>query len=144
MSRPFTPLRLTAEDESDLQPISAALQDAIAQLGDFEFSARHRRFTMAFNRFRWESGGRAERVRAGVQFANVLHARSQNIRQGAEDAVVSLLAIRFETRESPAGELVLTFSGGGELRLEVECIDGVLADISAPWPASSRPDHELG
>lgn len=147
MRRPYTPLRLSAQDASDLEPISAALQDAIAQLGDFEFSARQGQFTMAFNRFCWESGGRAQRVRTGVQFARVENARSQNIRQGASDAVVSLLAITFEPDNDPAkepgGEVVLTFSGGGELRLAVECIESVLADISAPWPASSRPEHVL-
>ncbi len=143
MSRPFSPLRLTAHDAADLEPISAALQDAIAQLGDFEFSARQRQFTMAFNRFRWEAGGRAQRVRTGVQFARVTSARSQNIRQGAEDAVVNLLAVTFEENEAPGGEIILTFSGGGELRLAVECIETVLADISAPWPASSRPEHAL-
>lgn len=142
MKRDSGPLRLTAEDASDLELFSAALQDAVAQLGDFEFSARHRQFTLALNRFRWERSGRNERVRCGVQFARVIRARSQNIRQGAGDAVVNLLAIRFEPGEAPSGEVVLTFSGGGELRLEVECVDSVLADISAPWPASSRPAHE--
>ena len=143
MRRPDSPLRLSAEDVADLQPISAALQDAIAQLGDFDFSARHKQFTMAFNRFRWEASDRAERVRTGVQFGHVLRARSQNIRQGADEAVVSLLSITFEPKDDPAGELVLTFAGGGELRLEVECIAGVMADVSAPWPASRRPGHVL-
>ena len=142
MPRPATPLRLSALDESDLEPISAALQDAVAQLGDFEFSRSARTFTVALNRFRWESGGRAERVRTGLQFAQVISARSQNLRQGADEAVVNLLSIRFEETEAPSGDVVLVFSGGGELRLGVECLEAVMADISAPWPASRRPEHE--
>ena len=141
MSRSYTPLRLAALDAPDLEPVSAALQDAVAQLGDFEFAAKKRCFTMAFNRFCWEVDGRAQRVRTGVQVGAVSAARSQNIRQGAEDAVVNLLSIGFEPSEDGAGEIVLVFSGGGELRLAVECIDVVLVDLNRPWPASSRPEH---
>lgn len=141
MSRSYIPLRLAAVETPDLEPVSAALQDAVAQLGDFEFSARQRTFTMAFNRFCWEVDGRSRRVRTGVQVGTVTAARSQNIRQGAEDAVVNLLSIGFEPSEAPAGELVLVFSGGGELRLAVECLDVVMVDLNRPWPASSRPDH---
>ncbi|WP_300528840.1 DUF2948 family protein [Maricaulis sp.] len=144
MPKPFQPLRLSAVDPDDLQPISAALQDAIAQLGDFEFSRRKREFTLALNRYRWEAGGRKQRVRTGLQFAQVSEARSQNIRQGAQDAVVNLLSIAFEGRDEPAGEIVMIFSGGGELRLRVECIDAVMVDVSEPWPAASRPAHETG
>ncbi|MHA6288217.1 DUF2948 family protein [Maricaulis sp. CAU 1757] len=146
MSRQPSPLRLVALDADDLPVISATLQDAVALLGDFEFSARRKQFTMAFNRYRWEAGKRRERVRTGIQVGEVLAARSQNIRQGARDAVVSLLAIGFEPHEdaeqAPAGSLVFTFSGGGELRLDVACIDLVMADLTASWKAVRRPRHD--
>ena len=142
MPRNATPLRLSALDENDLQTISATLQDAVAQLGDFEFSRSARTFTLALNRFRWEGGGRNERVRTGLQIAQVTGARSQNLRQGADDAVVNLLSVGFEASDAPSGDVVLVFSGGGELRLSVECLEAVMIDISAPWPASSRPEHE--
>lgn len=142
MPRNATPLRLSALDQNDLETISATLQDAIAQLGDFEFSKSERTFTLALNRFRWEGGGRNERVRTGLQFARVLSARAQKLRQGADEAVVSLLSIGFEATDAPSGEVILVFSGGGELRLGVECLEAVMVDISAPWPASSRPEHE--
>ncbi len=142
MNRASAPLRLTALDVTDLEAVSAALQDAVAQLGDFKFARRERSFTIAFNRFRWEAGGRKQRVRCGLQIGHVLAARSHNIRQGAPDAVVNLLSITFEPSEAPSGELVLVFSGGGEMRLEVECLDLVMADISEPWPATRRPGHD--
>ncbi len=141
MSRNQNPLRLVAFDQQDLEPISAALQDAVALLGDFEFDRRNKRFTIAFNRFQWEAGRRNRRVRTGLQLGSVLAARSRNIRQGAEDAVVNLLTIRFEPAEAPAGEVVLVFSGGGELRLDVECLDVVMADLSGSWRAAGRPRH---
>jgi hypothetical protein len=137
------PLRLIAESEDDLPVLSAALQDAAGQLGDFVYEPKARRFTIALNRFRWEAekGRRGERVRAALQFASVLDASSQRLKQGAPDAVVSLLAMTFEPGEAPGGVLLLTFAGGGALRLSVECIDVTLADISAPWAAARRPDH---
>ncbi|RKQ95640.1 DUF2948 family protein [Maricaulis maris] len=135
------PLRLSAFDGQDLDAISAALQDAVALLGDFEHSQRLRSFTMAFNRFCWEAGRRNRRVRCGVQIGHVTAARSRNIRQGAEDAVVNLLSIRFEPGQMPSGQVICTFSGGGELRLDVECLDVVLVDLSRSWRATGRPDH---
>lgn len=136
-------LRLVAFDAADLEPISAALQDAVAQLGDFEFSRRRKAFTVAFNRFRWEAGRRNRRVRCGLQVGHVTAARSQNIRQGADDAVVNLLAVTFEPAEGPAGTVVMVFSGGGEVRLDVECLDVVMADLTAPWRAAGRPEHAV-
>ncbi|MBI1264658.1 MAG: DUF2948 family protein [Alphaproteobacteria bacterium] len=137
------PLRLIAESEDDLPVISAALQDAAGQLGDFVYEPRARRFTIALNRFRWEAAKdrRGERVRAALQVSSVLEASSQRLKQGESDAVVSLLALTFEPGEAPGGVLLLTFSGGGALRLSVECVDVTLADVSAPWAAVRRPDH---
>ncbi|WP_417477004.1 DUF2948 family protein [Maricaulis sp.] len=143
MKRAVAPLRLTALDVTDLEAISAALQDAVAQLGDFEFSSRQRNFTIAFNRFRWEVDGRKQRVRCGLQFGHVRAARSCNLRQDADEAVVNLLSISFIPGEAPSGEVVLVFSGGGEMRLDVECLDAAMMDISAPWPATRRPEHEM-
>ena len=35
----------------------------------------------------------------------------------------------------------LQLSGGGNIRLEVECIDAGLADVSGEWAALGRPQH---
>jgi hypothetical protein len=37
---------------------------------------------------------------------------------------------------------VLSFSGGGAIRLDVECIDAHLSDLTEPWPAKAKPKHE--
>ena len=138
------PLRLLAEDEDDLAVISAALQDAIAKVGDIEWDARGRRFTLALNRYLWEVPGGllGNRVRAGLQFASVLAVKSRNLRRDPPDAVIELLAVRFEPGEAPGGVIRLAFAGGGDLELTVECVDAALADVSAPWPTSSTPAHE--
>jgi len=128
------PLRLLAEDEEDLAVISAALQDAIAKVGDIEWDPRGRRFTLALNRFLWEAPGGwlGNRVRAGLQFGSVLAVKSRNLRREPPDAVVELLAVRFEPGESPGGSIRLAFAGGGDVELTVECVDAALADVSVP------------
>jgi hypothetical protein len=136
-----TPLRLLAQDADDLDVISAALQDAVAKLGDVGFDARARQLTIAFNRYRWENDA-AERVRCAFQLGSVLTIQARRLRRGAKDAVVELLTLSFEPGEAPGGVLTLSFAGGGDLRVTVECIDAVLADVSQPWPTPRTPAHE--
>lgn len=138
------PLRLLAQDAEDLSVISAALQDAVAKIGDIAFEPKARRLTVAFNRYRWERDGRThERVRAGLQLAGVLGVKSRKLRREARGAVVELLAMTFEPGDAPGGAVVFTFAGGGDLRVEVECIEVVLADVSTPWPTPRTPTHEV-
>lgn len=135
------PLRLLAEDEGDLGVISAALQDAVAKIGDISYEAKARRLTIALNRFRWEADGR-QRVRSALQLGGVLSLQSRKMRRDRREAVVELLAISFDAGVAPGGTLTLSFAGGGDLRAEVECIDAVLADVSQPWPTPRAPMHE--
>jgi hypothetical protein len=136
------PLRLLAEDAEDLAVISAALQDAVAKVGDINYEPKARRLTIAFNRYRWEAGG-GERVRSALQLAGVLSFQTRKIRREAPDAVLEILAMTFEPGEAPAGVVTLSCAGGGDLRATVECVDAVLADVSQPWPTPRKPAHEL-
>jgi hypothetical protein len=144
MTRPApTPLlHLLAQDAFDLEVISAAMQDAVAKVGDIVFDPKARSLTIAFNRYRWEAGG-GQRVRSGLQLASVLGVQARKIRRNAPDAVLEILALLFEPGEAPGGVATLSFAGGGDLRVTVECIDAVLADVSQPWPTPREPAHEL-
>jgi hypothetical protein len=135
-------LQLLAEDPEDLAVISAALQDAVARVGDVVFEAKARRLTITFNRFRWEAGQR-QRVRSALQLGGVLGVQGRKIRRDRKDAVLELLAISFEAGDAPGGRLTFSFAGGGDLRAEVECVDAVLADLSQPWPTPRKPAHEV-
>jgi hypothetical protein len=137
-------LTLGAEDAADLEVISARLQDAVAQVKDFVYLPKRRRFAALFNRFQWEAGRGDLRVKSGLHFDGVLSVKSQNLKRGAPEAVVSLLAIKFtpKTAEDPAGTIELIFSGNGTLKLDVECIDAGLSDVSGVWAARGRPAHE--
>ena len=135
------PLRLLAQDSEDLAVISAAMQDAVAKVGDITFEPRARRLTIAFNRFRWEAGDKA-RVRSGLQLGGVLNVQARKIRRNMREAVIEVLAVTFEPGEAPGGTITISCAGGGDLRAVVECVDAVLADVSEPWPTPRSPAHE--
>ncbi len=146
--------RLAALDADDLAVVSAHVQDAVVRVGDLLWSPAERRFALAMNRYAWEAAdakgarGPGERRRAALQFDRVLSAKSCRIRRDVPDAVLSLLAVTFEPAADPAlapsGAVVLTFAGGGGVRLEVECIEARLADLGAAWEARAKPAHEVG
>jgi hypothetical protein len=141
-------LTLAAEDAEDLEIISARLQDAVAPLKELVWLPQKRRFAALFNRFKWEDERRNAnlRIRSLLHFDDVLSVKSKKIKMGAPDAVVSLLAIEFTAKEAgdPGGTIELLFSGGGAIKLEVECIDAGLTDVSREWAARGRPAHNEG
>ena len=137
-----TPLRLLAQDAEDLEVISAAMQDAVAKVGEVSYEPKARRLTIAFNRYRWEAAG-SERVRSGLQLGGVLNVQTRRIRRSPRDAVIEVLAVTFEPGEAPGGVVTIACAGGGDLRATVECVEAVLADVSQPWPTPRKPAHEL-
>jgi len=143
MAETAKPLRLLAHDADDLGVLSAALQDAIAKIGDIRWDAQGRTLTIACNRFRWESADKkGERVRSALQFGDVTGVQGRNLRRDAKGAVVELLSIGFEPAdEAPAGVVTLTFAGGGDMRVSVDCLDVALADVSDPWATPRTPGH---
>ena len=143
--KPCRPLRLLAQDVDDLQVISAALQDAIAHVGDIRYEPKGRTLTVMFNRFRWEGAGGpcGERVVSALQLGDVVRVRQRGLSTEDKGALISALALDFDPGEAPGGCVLLRFCHGGDLAVEVECIDAVLADVSEAWPARSWPDHPL-
>jgi hypothetical protein len=105
------------------------------------------------NRFMWEdveddkrAGAKADdgqfrRVRSALHFDAVERVQSQNLRRVAKDAVAELLTVAFEPKGDLAGVVTLTFAGGAAIKLDVECLDAWLTDISAPWTTPHRPGH---
>lgn len=143
MPAPRKPLRLIATEPDEVEIVSAALQDAVAQLGDLKWDRRARRFTLSVNRYRWEdkASGPGWRVRSALDIGSVISVRTSRLKRDAPGAIVSILALVFETGEAPGGALRVDLSGGGRIRIEVECIDLLLADLSEPWRAAGRPEH---
>ena len=136
------PLKLLAHEAEDLAVISAVLQDAVAKIGDIRWDAQGRTLTLACNRFRWEGAGRkGERVRSALQLGDVTGVQARKLRRDAKSAVVELLSVAFEAGEAPGGSVLLTFAGGGDLKVSVDCLDVVLADVSEPWSTPRQPGH---
>jgi len=144
----MTRLRLAASDAEDMEILSARLQDAAGKLKDFTWLPKKRRFAAVLNRLQWEEGGKT-RVRAGLHFDGVLKVQSNKVKLGADEAVVSVLAVTFTpngTKENeeadPGGVIEIVLAGGGAFRLTVECVDAELADLTGPWAARGTPNHD--
>ena len=139
-------LKLLALDDEDLGIVSAHVQDAVVKVGDMGYSKADRRFVLLMNRYAWEAGdarGRGQRKRAGLHFDFVAGAHAEGFDLNAKDGVLELLAITFETGEAPAGQVLLTFAGGGRVRLDVECLEARLRDLGGVWAAKAQPKHDV-
>ena len=139
-------LKLSALDAEDLSIISAHMQDAVLVAGDLSYLKKARKFALVANRFVWEHGAKPahfERRRTGLHFDRVNKVAIQNIRRDDREAVLSLLSIGFDEADAPSGTIVLTFSGGGTIRLEVECIEAQLSDLGPAWATEHLPRHEV-
>lgn len=146
----MTPLKLAALDAQDLAVLSAHLQDAVLKVSDIDYRPATHEFALMVNRFAWEAKGgglfrraRPERRRTMLQFARVMGVKTSGIDRSQGENVLSLLALRFNAAEAPAGTVELIFSGEATIRLEVECIEARLADLGAAWEAASRPAHKV-
>lgn len=152
-----TPIKLRAEDGEDLTVISACLQDAILPIGEMCFEPAAQRFVAVFNRFCWENadggGGRNglngfradddhlfpyERVQCGVRFEGVAAVKTRGLNLKDRGQILELLSVA-----PTEGGVLLTFAGGGAVRLEASSWRCVVEDFGEPWPTSSRPCHGL-
>ncbi len=145
-------LKLVALDNDDIEVVSAHVQDALVKAGDIFWRPNEHRFVMALNRFDWVSaadaktGAKADyrRCRTALRFERVLACKSRNLDQTAKDARLNLLAVEFSESDAPAGVVSLIFSGGGLIRLDVECLEAELADLGEVSAAALCPDHFAG
>ena len=140
-------LRLIAEDASDLEVISSAVQDAVLKAENIKFDRKRRRLTLEVNRFQWEEAGGKRgpqaRVRSILAFDSVLSVKTRAVSKADPDMVYALLSLSFDPAdEPPGGKISILFSGDGELALEVEALDVTLLDSSYEWATRHRPDHD--
>jgi hypothetical protein len=145
-------LKLVALDTDDIEIVSAHVQDALVKVADIFWLPREHRFVMALNRFDWMAavdGNGAKhinapgyrRCRTALRFERVLACKCRNLDQANKDATLNLLAVEFAERDCPSGVITLTFSGGGAIRLDVECLEAELADLGEVFSAGLCPDH---
>jgi hypothetical protein len=159
-------LKLVALDKDDIEVISAHLQDSLVKIADILWRPSEHRFVIALNRFDWMSAAEIakasqvsgkvpgtaartvkpdyRRCRTALRFERVLACKCRNLDQTAKDARLNLLAVEFAETDSPAGIVSLIFSGGGVIRLDVECLEAELADLGEVSAAAICPDHFAG
>lgn len=144
------PLYLAARETSDLQVLSALVQDSVFPASEIGWQPKQRRLAILLNRFRWEDAPRAEarrreyeRVQSVFVVEDVQSVRSQGIDRSDADMVLSLLALAWTPGEDGAGQLELTLAGDGAIALEVECLDVTLRDVTRPYvaPSGKAPEH---
>jgi hypothetical protein len=76
-----------------------------------------------------------------LRFERVNACKCRDLDQTRKDATLNLLAVEFAESNGPAGTITLTFSGGGAIRLDVECLEAELADLGEVYSAMACPDH---
>jgi hypothetical protein len=85
------------------------------------------------SRLDWEQTMAGEatprRLISALRFDRVLSCKSRNIDLEAAEPALELLGIEFNPSDAPGGSVMLLFSSGGALRLDVECLECELADL---------------
>ena len=146
-------LKLVALDRDDIEVVSAHVQDALVRVSEIFWQPRGHRFVMALNRFDWITAADAKgdstkadyrRCRTALRFERVLSCKCRNLDQSNKDARLNLLAVEFVQSDPPAGVVTMTFSGGGVIRLEVECLEAELSDLGEIFTADACPNHFAG
>ncbi len=144
-------LKLVALVKDDVAVISAHVQDALVKVGDVFWRPSEHRFLMALNRFDWmkvadtddlkNNSSDYRRCRTALRFERVISCKYRGLDQTSKGSRLNLLVVEFAERDAPAGTITLTFSGGGAIRLEVECLEAELADLGEVFSAAACPDH---
>jgi hypothetical protein len=145
------PLNLGAQDAEDLQVISSLTQDAVLTVDDLKWNRAERQVVTLLKRFRWEDvelakqqGRDPERVKSLLVIQNVIGLASQGIDRKLGDVVLSLMSLEFSGAKDGVGDLILTFSGDGALKVQVDGLDVALRDVTRPYVAPSKqvPNHD--
>ena len=145
------PLNLGAQDTEDLQVISSLTQDAVLTVDDLKWSRAERQLVFLLKRFRWEDvelakqqGRDPERVQSLLVIQNATGLASQGIDRKQLDIVLSLMSLEFSGAEDGVGDLILTFSGDGALKVQIDGLDVALRDVTRPYVAPSKqvPNHD--
>ena len=146
-----TRVRLRAASVSDVEVISALLQDAIIPGEDMTFDRAGRRFVMVANRFCWdrpplegvtsESGAPIyQRRLCGVRIEGVNGVESAGMPATRRGALFNLLAIT--VADAADARVEILFSDGVSLRLAVDGISILAEDLDDGRPTSVMPAHD--
>ncbi|MFI4998511.1 MAG: DUF2948 family protein [Reyranellales bacterium] len=136
-------LKLTALDADDLGVISAAVQDGLVAVRDCAYFKDEKRFVLLLNRFRWEAdsgvGTTYWRTHSALVFNDVAAVHHRQIPLQEPDRMLELLSVALDGDRS----VVLRFSAGRSIRLEIGRLACHLGDVGEPWPTPWKPAHPV-
>jgi hypothetical protein len=132
-------LKLHAQSSDDIEMLSALLQDALIAGADMVFDKAENTFMLVANRYCWElqDAGQQMRCMCGVKFGTIGAVRTRGM-TADKTQFYNLLAIEYD---KAAQHIMLVFSGGIGIQLEVSSIMIIVRDLAEPHPSFARPDH---
>jgi len=146
------PLNLGAQDAEDLQVISSLIQDAVLTVDEINWNRMERQAVFLLKRFRWEDvelaekqGRDPERVKSLLVIQNATGLASHGIDRKQTDAILSLMSLEFSGAKDGVGDMILTFSGDGAMKVQIDGLDITLRDVTRPYVAPSKhvPHHDV-
>ena len=131
----YSPLKLRAEDDKDLEVLSECLFESICLEKEMKYLKSEKIFLMCLDRFTWEISGLSSEKLLQVQC--ILHV--DHVRSIFADGLFrkvsklySLVSIVYSNKY-----LIFTFDKGATLSLEIEKLKVYIEDIGRPiWPAT--------
>jgi len=137
-------LKLIAKDLEDLQILASHLQDSIVPLMSMTYDPETQTFRAIANRFCWEhdelefeGDSLYHRVHSGIEIHHVTRVQHKGLDRTNDNRSYNLLTVH----GNESGALRLVFSGGPELRLEIDTLHVHLGDLEHPWPTRKKPKH---
>ncbi len=136
-------VKLFGNSLNDLRIISALCQDSVGNMEHMHRSKKGKSFSILLNRFRWEllNQEKSERIKtfripSVLFFRWVLSVKSKRLKTASFNEKFSLLGIDYKNFNGSKG-LILIFSGGAEILIEVEYLEVFLKDIGSTYSAVS-------
>jgi hypothetical protein len=137
-------LKILAKDLEDLQVMAAHIQDSIIPLMSMVYDSKTKTFRALVNRFCWEHGAMEHegkplyhRTHSALEIHNVKRVLHKGIDFKGKQRAHNLLTLHAEHDKA----IHLVFSGGPEIRVEVEDMHVRLGDVHHPWPTRKKPKH---
>ena len=138
-------IQLLAKDSDDISVMSSLMQDAILYPGDVMWHPKDQQFVMVVNRFCWEEDnpdlGAQSRTHSAFRVDYVRAVKKRGIEKCGDLDYLNLLALQLLQADDKQ-ILLLNFSSGRAIRLEIEKVAAVLQDLGESWPAENRPVHQ--
>ena len=127
----YSPLKLRAEDDKDLEILSKCLFEAICLDNEMTYLKDKKSFMMSVERFTWELGGVKDenvlQVLCLIEVTNVNSIVVENFFNEKSKGINSLMSIAYDT-----GFLMFTFEDQAFIKINVSKLEIYVEDFGTP------------